>query len=512
VGDSPLSACRNITLRVARRRRLPAAVLVAVCLLSGAAVPATAFAATSPSSEVVSAMNGFDLFGSPSSVWGAQLALMRSEGVTTVRSDASWAVVGAVASSSSNPPLDWSSVDPWVAALAAAHLSWLPVIDDTPAWAKSCAGDCPPESMAWYATFAQKVAARYGPGGSFWSQNPGVPYEPVQFFEIWNEENGSQFWSTGPNPAQYASMYSAARSAIRVVDPAAQVIVGGLGNGDADWFVQQMFAAMPGLRGNVDGFGLHPYDTSAATDMSDVESFRSTLEGLGEGSVPIDLTEFGWQTGSAAQELWRATQLAELSYYWSNSNCGLRILAPYTWYDPQDSPGMGLVSSTTGALLNSALGWFKGLAAGRGGRAGAGRRRLVIGKLARGGAGWRWGRLGAGAGSSHWDQGPVAGAGAGPFPVTARDEVGDRIGWSTPWMPDVARERSNSYDAKCSLAAWRAASVHFSAAYMEKCSLVAGRGTCEQNSVSAAEPGATGPDTVGVLRPGAITSSCALND
>ena len=217
-----------------------------------------------------------------------------------------------IPSNSPNPPYDFSSLDLWVAQLASHHLTWMPILDDTPWWAKTCVGMCPPMSMTWYATFAKAVAARYGPGGSFWLRNPALPHYPVQYFEIWNEEN-NEFWSTGPSAAQYAAMYSQARTAIHAVDPGARVIVGGLGTGDAFYFVQGMLAADPSLRGNIDGFGLHQYADTAAGAMQLVVWFREGLDALGEGSVPIDLTEFGWPTGGPGGEIWRAQMMSQLA-------------------------------------------------------------------------------------------------------------------------------------------------------------------------------------------------------
>jgi hypothetical protein len=306
-------------------------------------------------------MNGLNTFHLPAASWGPQLAMMEAAGVTTVRSDAPWAVVEPEPSNATDPPYDFSSIDLWVAQLAVHGLTWMPILDDTPWWAKTCVGMCPPLNMTWYANFAKAAAARYGNGGTFWAQNPQLPYHPVQFFEIWNEENGTQFWSTGPSASQYAAMYSQARTAIQAVDPQAQVIVGGLGTGDALDFVQGMLAADPGLRGNIDGFGLHPYADSAADAMQLVVQFREGLDTLGEGSVPIDLTEFGWPQGVGdGNEASRAQMMRQFATSVSSSNCGVGILAPYSWSnDPTDPPDFALAGPT--ALLSSGAAWFAGL-------------------------------------------------------------------------------------------------------------------------------------------------------
>jgi hypothetical protein len=309
--------------------------------------------------NAISAMNGFTLWGLPSKKWGTQLARMASDGVTVVRSDAPWAVTEPQPYGAAGQTFDFSTLDPWVKALAQHHLTWLPILDDTPWWAKRCVGMCPPMNMDWFATFARAVAARYGAGGTFWTENPSLTYEPVLSFEIWNEENGTQFWSTGPSAAQYAEMYADVRAAIKAVDPTGAVIVGGLGAGDARYFVQGMLAAEPSLRGEIDGFGLHPYETSAAGDVQDVVAFRKMLDSLGEGTAPIEITEFGWQTGAGSQEESRASMIGHVASALSHSNCGIGLLAPYTWIDPQDSPSFGFVDDS--GPLPTATAWFAGL-------------------------------------------------------------------------------------------------------------------------------------------------------
>lgn len=316
---------------------------------------------TTSAQTPISAMNGFTLWSLPSSEWAPQLALMESKGIDTVRSDAPWAVAEPQPYGAAGQTFNFSTLDRWVQALAQHHLTWLPVIDDTPWWAKTCTGMCPPLNMNWYATFARAVAARYGAGGTFWGQNPKLPYEPVSWFEIWNEENGTQFWWTGPSAAHYAMMYADARAAIKTVDPTAQVMVGGLGARDAGYFVEEMLIVDPWLRGNIDGFGLHPYETTAAGDVQDVVTFRRMLDSLGEGSAPIEITEFGWQTGAGPQESSRASMIGKIAGALSHSNCGIGMLAPYTWFDPQDSPSMGLVDQA--GPLPSANAWFAGLQA-----------------------------------------------------------------------------------------------------------------------------------------------------
>jgi hypothetical protein len=314
---------------------------------AGAAPPSAAF-------RTVPGVNGYTVFKLSPVQRNQQLAAMEVAGVRVVRSDVPWAQVEPVPPGPAGHVWEFSGFDSWVSALATDHLTWQPLVDFSVWWAKTCPGFCAPTSDSTYAAFAQAVAARYGAGGSFWSQNPQLPYYPAQVFEIWNEENAQTFWVP---PARFASLYSAARDAIHSVDRSASVIVGGLSddsqafNASQDypaWYVSTMFAAQPSLKGNVDGFGLHPYGTTAADDIQWTVHFRHVLDSLGEGSAPIDITEFGWLTGDSTRETWRAWQMNTMAFQLSRSDCGIRLLTPYDWINPgaATSTDFGLVDSS----------------------------------------------------------------------------------------------------------------------------------------------------------------------
>ena len=154
-------------------------------------------------------------------------------------------------------------------------------------------------------------------------------------------------------------MYSAARAAIHAADPTASVIVGGLSddsllpgyNPSKDYpavYAYRMFAADPGLKGNVDAFGLHPYAATAADVVKWTIHFRQVLDSIGEASAPIDITEIGWTTGDAAREAWRASMMGAVANELSRSDCGIRLLAPYDWVNPEvdSSSDFGLIDFT----------------------------------------------------------------------------------------------------------------------------------------------------------------------
>jgi hypothetical protein len=295
-----------------------------------------------------------------------ELGMMARAGVTEVRRDASWWPIEPTPPVAGRHAYHFGATDLWVRDLAARHLRWLAILDYSTPWAASRRGDwrSPPAHASDFALYARALAARYGARGSFWSENRSLPYEPVRRFEVWNEENLRTFWDSGPDAARYAELYAQTRRQIRRVDRSAQVLIGGLTDfapGMASRYVHALFASRTQLRGNVDGFALHPYGPSAVGVVQRVRAFRQTLVQLGEARVPIDVTEFGWEAGGSRRERWRASMMRAVAAALAGSNCDVRVLAPYDWFNPASVPG-GDWGLTDGLQLRpSGVGWFAGL-------------------------------------------------------------------------------------------------------------------------------------------------------
>ncbi len=81
-------------------------------------------------------------------------------------------------------------------------------------------------ATAW-SNFLKAAVARYGPGGNFWTENPLVPDQPIKAWQIWNEPNFKYFVAK-PNPTEYGKLVKLSSTAIKSVDPTAQVILAGL--------------------------------------------------------------------------------------------------------------------------------------------------------------------------------------------------------------------------------------------------------------------------------------------
>ncbi|MGI8713942.1 MAG: hypothetical protein ACR2NR_12355 [Solirubrobacteraceae bacterium] len=282
-----------------------------------------------------------DLSYSPAQI-DAQLRALQATGATVARSDALWQA------SEPQPPRGgvhryvWSFDDQIATALAVHGLTWLPILDYSPPWAQSIAGQphSPPRDDADFAAYAAAFAGRYGTGGTFWRTHPALPALAAATIEVWNAPDNGEFWAPSPSAAGYAEMYLASRAAIDSTDPTARVIVGGL-TAPAT-FLPAMQAAAPALAGHVDGVAIHPYGSPAVV-VSKVRAARATLAALGMAAVPLYVTEFGWTTSppaaldyvSAAQRPeWIERTLASLGHL----DCGLAATVLYTWVTPDGDP------------------------------------------------------------------------------------------------------------------------------------------------------------------------------
>jgi hypothetical protein len=273
----------------------------------------------------------------------AQLRALQRTGAGVARSDAIWGSSEPAAPADGVHHYDWSFDDSIAGALAAHDLLWLPIIDYSAPWDESIPGQdhSPPASVGDYAQFAGAFAARYGPGGSFWSEHPNLTARPVTTYEIWNEPDGPGFWLPAPDPGRYSDLYLTARAAITAVQPGARVIVGGLTHPAG--FLPEMLAARPQLAGHIDGVAIHPYG-NPLTVLAKVRDARRTLVSLGLGSVPLYVTEFGWTTEPVGA-LDYAPADVRPGYVRSSMtalghlDCGLAAAILYTWVTPESDPG-----------------------------------------------------------------------------------------------------------------------------------------------------------------------------
>lgn len=213
-----------------------------------------------------------------------------------------------------------------------------------------------PDLTTW-AQFCADMAARYGPGGTFWfnggSIRQDIAYLPIRAWEVWNEPNLSSQWGNLPTSAtQYMTLLRRTEEAVRSVDPSAVIVFAGLAlkNADANGnggvtFLQQALA-QPGAVGNFQALGAHSYPTLPSDVEGHLSVMRSTLNAAGS-SAEIWLTEFGWPTGgttsghTAVSVATQDSYLSDTITRVNNQRVSLK-LGPVFWFAFRDlTPGSG---------------------------------------------------------------------------------------------------------------------------------------------------------------------------
>jgi hypothetical protein len=272
-----------------------------------------------------------------------ELAALRRTGATVARSDALWDAAELGPPTGGVHHYRWTFDDGVAAALAAQHLRWLPIVDYTPSWDRSVPGreHSAPRSPADFGAFAGALAARYGPAGTFWTEHPGLPREPIDTYEIWNEPDEQSFWLPTPDPAAYAELYLRARNAIDAVDPAARVVIGGLGR--PLWFLPALLAARPGIAAHIDGVAIHPYRPTPLEVVAAVREDRAYMDAAGLAGVPLYVTEVGWTARPRHSPKWapepqRRRYVEQTVSGLGRSDCGIAAVVLYAWTTPQRDP------------------------------------------------------------------------------------------------------------------------------------------------------------------------------
>ncbi|WP_203815501.1 cellulase family glycosylhydrolase [Paractinoplanes ferrugineus] len=239
-------------------------------------------------------------------VWmsDAELAAALDDAVTLgtgwIRADLSWNNIQHEGPSVRK----WKLFDRVVAAARERHLKILPVLAYTPPWARPANCDspsCGPARPAEFAAFAREAATRYAAKG-------------IHTWEIWNEPNLATFWLPKPAPAEYNALLQATAKAIRKVDSAAKLVLGGLASlstRDHNIAQSEFLDQVSALGGNrvVDAIGYHPYTypylcsarTTFRTPWEWMDhgpgSLRGVLRAHGTAEMPIWVTEIGAPTG-----------------------------------------------------------------------------------------------------------------------------------------------------------------------------------------------------------------------
>jgi len=271
---------------------------IVLLLLALLALPAAAQARRAPA----------EFFGiSPQSPANeADYNLIRQAGVRSLRLPLQWAAIEPV--SPYVRPSDWSSFDYAVGLAARYGMRVLPFVCASPPWVGP-ESQLEPSVRGWqrraWTSFLQRAVQRYGSDGSFWRENPALPYLPTRAWEIWNEENIVTFGRA--DPERFAVLMRISGRVIHRADRGARVILGGLFGrplqvppnvGSAE-FLQRIYRARR-VKRSFDGVALHPYVADAIAMRGQIRNLRRVMRVHHDAGTPLYLTELGW--GSASYE------------------------------------------------------------------------------------------------------------------------------------------------------------------------------------------------------------------
>jgi polysaccharide biosynthesis protein PslG len=252
---------------------------------------------------------------------------------------------------------DWSQVDAMMRELAIHGIEPIPNVFGTPQHLAPNARIPPVRKAggleAWQA-FLRVAAARYRPGGEFWVRfaltNPGVEPRPITVWQIWNEQNAVPFWRPRPDVGEYATLLRTAATALRKVDPDAEVMVGGMfatprarGSIVSFKFIRKLLSRR-GMTRLVDVVGIHPY----APDLKDVRRqivrTRKAMRSAGAGRLDTFITEIGWGSdpkvrSALSQSKKHQAAMLRKSFEMLTGNRKRWNLRGVIWYAWRDSAG-----------------------------------------------------------------------------------------------------------------------------------------------------------------------------
>ncbi len=318
----------------------------------------------------------------------ADFMAMETSGVRTLRLMFFWPVIEP-----SPGEFSWGSYDGLVKQAAEHDIRILPMLFGTPGWANFLAGRgkcdvlCAPNaevSRDAFAAFAAALARRYGPGGEFWGGSPpggaggsggggncgGLPVPilcrpeiaapgaraeapcecaeplPITSWQIWNEQNSPKYYRPAPNPEDYAQLVTRAGAAIRGVDPAAEIVLGGMWGPPTadeviptDAYLRRLYAT-PGFAEAFDAVAVHPYAPNIRGLKQQMRIVRRTVKRAGDPSVAIWITELGWASGGPRNGLVKTrkaqARLLRKSFTYllaKRRAWGIRGITWYSWSD-----------------------------------------------------------------------------------------------------------------------------------------------------------------------------------
>jgi hypothetical protein len=301
-----------------------------------------------PSARVSHDFYGMNLAAIPSQDDAARMA---GGGTKMARYPFDWRVLQPVEGGA----YEFASTDELVAHLATARITTLPILYGSASWLKHNYRRPPINTKRGRSGWRQLITAavhRYGPGGDFWTLHPSLPYEPIRFWQVWNEPNLPGFFAPRASPSRYARLLHISAAAIRRADPTLKVVLAGLPHTAlrkgqmVSWrFLRGLYKH--GAKGDFDVLAVHPFALDVKGVVDQLKRLRQVTRRYGQGGLPMWIDEVGWPSGHDSKNplaVGRHEQAALLRHTFHyvlkhRDSLGIKRLFWVLWRDRPQAPG-----------------------------------------------------------------------------------------------------------------------------------------------------------------------------
>ncbi len=236
------------------------------------------------------------------------LQIIQSLGFSWVRQSVSWAAIETAPG-----VYDWTAADRFFAAAANHNLSYLVVLEDTPAWAGPHP-TAPPDDLTTFGAFTTAFVSRYG--------------SQIQAYQIWDEPNLQAGWGDAePSAIDYTQLLREGYLAIKTQAPESIVLLAGLApnveQGPKNYsdilYLEKLYNA--GAADYFDAVAAKPYGFDTGPDDRRVDQnllnfsrpilLREVMLSNNDGQKLIWGANFGWNSlpsdWDGAPSIWGAT-------------------------------------------------------------------------------------------------------------------------------------------------------------------------------------------------------------
>jgi len=237
----------------------------------------------------------YEMAAAPADVQDTQFALMAESGVESIRTDFNW----AGAQPFPGGPIDFDRFDRTVTSAANHGISVLPVVNEAPRWARAYPrrDKSPPKRPGDFAAMLGQLVERYGPDGSFWTENPTVPKRPIREGQVWNEPHLSSYWDAPVNGPYgwvkaYPKLLRAAHRAVHARDAGGKVVLAGITQ--RAWDLLNLLYDQGHVKGAFDVAALQIFPQTVKRAAVATGLFHDAMRRHGDGRKKIYITELSW--------------------------------------------------------------------------------------------------------------------------------------------------------------------------------------------------------------------------